>query len=1075
MPSPRRSIPRSAPFAAGTLSVAAAATILVAAAVGALSAGPGSALAPQPQLYAAAMDRGVHVVDYGAPAAPASVGDSQRAVPSEDAAASGNVVYVAAGAKGIGIFDMRDPKVPFLYQTIQTPRFAATRLVVDGRRLYALDPAAGARIFDITDPYDPGLKGAFHEAGQIWTGVAASGQYMVLLGAKRLLTVDVSDPGFGKALGEIARGGTDVVLRAGLAYVSDEAELGIVNVRRPAAPIVVAGEPYPQGAKLTGPRIHLALGKGRSWAFVGGGLNGVDVGGVFTFDVAKPTAPASIDLFRFSAPVRSLASDGEALADDGPLGAGELVFVGTSKGLSTVAVLDAAPDKAQVLGSAVALADAEVRGVVVDPREREQATPTAVIHEQGQACVDAEADAWVSVNTRGVNHGSEPDLFVSAGGQDQALSYIRFKLGFVPADAAVVTASLEAELIQQQGGATPILQSVVDASDAAWDEATITFLNRPAHSGRYASPSIDAKAGRKLFDVTTLADAWHTGARPNHGLVLWSENTATSPIESRFGSRENTRTAPPRLCIGWTRDVTPTPGPTETATVPASQTPTPVDTLTPVPSRTPAPSATPSTEPSATTGPSPTGEGELPTVTPRPTVDATRGPTRTALPTAAPTARPSALPTAKPAGSGFRRPDAGAPLPLRRIRRLRFGPDGELWARVPDPSGGPDIVLTRVAGRWRRWGTVEQVIEQRFSELLGKGVVPDFFAADARGRIWAGPNLYDGRAWRRLATDQIHPGGTLRHDQRTLLDRAGRAWVPFGGTTECASPLGCAAAGVRAFDADSGAGASVDVDVVPEMGEYGLEDLHFVRGQAGSGPPTLSSSATATASRNDALGRLGRWLGLVRPRVARPSSTASTSSAASMLAADDVYVVSPSALYVLPDTITAIRYPFLPGIEDAGGETRNAGYATTSAMDLSGRLVAFTWVERHEGRTLSYQIVANTWLGTGWDTPLDLTPGSPLLIAGSAEFLRISAAAFAPDGTLWLGTSDAQVASLKEGVWTHHFTAANSPLIAGEPIQALTVAADGTLWIAQASGMLTYGGSGLVETPTIYLPRAEKK
>jgi len=67
------------------------------------------------------------------------------------------------------------------------------------------------------------------------------------------------------------------------------------------------------------------------------------------------------------------------------------------------------------------------------------------------------------------------------------------------------------------------------------------------------------------------------------------------------------------------------------------------------------------------------------------------------------------------------------------------------------------------------------------------------------------------------------------------------------------------------------------------------------------------------------------------------------------------------------------------------------------------------------------------------------------------------------------------VAAFKDGVWTNHFTSASSPLIAGEPIQALTVAADGTLWIAQPSGMLTYGGSGLVETPTIYLPRAEKK
>lgn len=1055
MSSPPRRLARPAPLSAAL--VGAAATVLAALAVGRLPSGRPGAAAPLPLLYAAAGDAGLHVVDFASPAAPASIGSSQRVVPSVAVAASGNVVYVAAGAKGLGIFDVRDPKVPFPFQVLDTPRFEAARLVVDGPRLYALDPALGVRIFEIHDPYAPALKGTYHEAGARWTALAASGDLLVLLGDGRLRTVDVADPAKAAALGELDRGGADVALRDGLAYVAGERGLGIADVRRPKEPRLVGADGYPQGATLDTPRLRLAAGRGRPWAFVGGGFNGTTVGAVILWDVGKPTAPAPLHVLRFAAPVRSLTSDGDALDGGRSGGPGELLFAGTAANLHSVAWLDASPAKPQVLAATAGLADAAVVGLVLDPRERDQATPTAAAFERGSRCVVAAADAWVSPGTRGVNHGTEPDLFVGAGGQDNQRSYVRFALdGVFPADAEVVTGVLEVELIDQQGGSPFVLQSVVDAADAPWDEATITFLNRPAHSGRYAAPGIDAKAGVKAIDVAGLVDDWHAGRRANHGLVLWSENTVDNPIESRFGSRENTRTAPPRLCVGWQRQVTATPAPTDTPTAPPSDTPTAA------PSRTPAPTDTATTAPSPTAGPSATGEPPLPSVTPEPTRDATAGPTRTALPTARPTARPSATATLGPTTGGFARPDAGAPLPLRRIRRLRFGPGGELFARVPDPAGGPDIVVTRALGRWRRWGTVEQLIEQRYAEFVGQGVVPDFFAADARGRIWAGAHAFDGRVWRRLATDVSGAGGALRHDQRALLDRAGAAWVPFAGTTACANPLGCPAAGVRAFDFDRGAGVGLDIVPLPEMAEYALEDLQLVHGRAASGAPTL---VAAQGGLRPLVERLLGALGRARHRPSRAAGAA---------AADDVYVVSPTALYVLPDTTTAIRYPLLPSIEEAGGDARNAGYATTSAIDTGGRLVVFTWVERHEGRSLAYQLVANTWLGAAWDAPLDLAPGSPLLVGGSAEFVRLSAAAFAADGTLWLGTSDGQVAAFKDGAWPHHFTAVNSPLVAGEPISALSVAADGALWISQPSGLLTYGGSGVIEAPTIYLPRSQK-
>lgn len=526
----------------------------------------------------------------------------------------------------------------------------------------------------------------------------------------------------------------------------------------------------------------------------------------------------------------------------------------------------------------------------------------------------------------------------------------------------------------------------------------------------------------------------------------------------------------PLVHSGWRQDLpaqppTDTPEPTNTPSPTSRATTTPTDTPLPASSTpTPAPSASPTSSPSPQVVPSDTptrstAEGTA-TDTPAPevTLTAVREPARVT---------PSSTPwPTLDARGGWRRPfpqDLFAPGD--RVRFMVVAKDGTLWIRIQKAAGGPDQVAgARPNGQVETFVSLKAMIEKDLAEVRRQGTMPNFWAMDQAGRPWVGPQYFDGQAWRAVAADEAQMGGGLTYEARVLMDRANHAWVPMRGEPGCEFSPDCNTLTLRNFDTAGKLLSAFTVPDAPEAGRFGVSEVEFMS-SAGAGALTKAASTGGTNTGGPNTGG---------PNTAGPN----TRLAASVDSSD--WAVTRSALYHMPD-MRAIPYPFLAGTgSPPAGRLQNAGYFTAVTRRPSdAALQVFTWIERHLGsgasREIFYNTYVNTWLGTDWGTPEDLSDG-PLFPDGVA-FERIVAAAYSPSGTLWVGTASGKVASRKFGRWDAYFSATKGdPLPPDEAITGITVGPDGQVYFASAQGVLCYreGESGL-RPPRIFAPRVFQK
>jgi hypothetical protein len=427
--------------------------------------------------------------------------------------------------------------------------------------------------------------------------------------------------------------------------------------------------------------------------------------------------------------------------------------------------------------------------------------------------------------------------------------------------------------------------------------------------------------------------------------------------------------------------------------------------------------------------PTPTRGRETDTATPTATREQ---PTRTGTPDQA-TATATTAPTTPPPS---RTPDRNVvweihdedsgPIPLDTVRYVREDAGGRTWIRRARRDGGPDQVVESRDGWIKIHDSIKAAVEARTTDIVSGGSIPDLWSIDADGNVWVGPEYYDDEFWHTLARDEVQPGGSLVHEQRALLDTDGRAWVPFGATVECPDPVGCRQAGIRVFSTDA-LETTVPLDVVPEAAGLGVDNVHLVQRSAG----VVTDQGGA-----------GGWVVGQRALISTPGGEAES-------------------------------YPFL---EESGGAAQNAGYATSATLRPDGLLQVFTWVEVHDARPdLAWQILANTWDGTVWDV-WDITAECPLVHDQNEEFVRVTAAAYGPEETLWVGSSLGEVAVWRAGIWLEHFTPANSPLLDGRPVTDIMITDLGAAWIVQPGQMLTYGAPGEL-TPLVRIvgPYTEQK
>lgn len=153
--------------------------------------------------------------------------------------------------------------------------------------------------------------------------------------------------------------------------------------------------------------------------------------------------------------------------------------------------------------------------------------------------LEAVADARTQAGSPDANFGSG-FLFVSTA--NGHISFVRFDLLVLPANAVVEAARLELDAPTQNDGPNNVELGRVDG---VWEEDTLTWATQPAITwgGPVANISGPTLA---TWDVTALVQAWHSGAVPNNGFALRGDGG--EPLS--FSSKE-AGLVPPALVVRY--------------------------------------------------------------------------------------------------------------------------------------------------------------------------------------------------------------------------------------------------------------------------------------------------------------------------------------------------------------------------------------------------------------------------------------------------------------------------------------------------------------------------------------------
>lgn len=357
---------------------------------------------------------------------------------------------------------------------------------------------------------------------------------------------------------------------------------------------------------------------------------------------------------------------------------------------------------------------------------------------------------------------------------------------------------------------------------------------------------------------------------------------------------------------------------------------------------------------------------------------------------------------------------SGPLLPSGSIRFMAIDRLGTVWFRVVDRAGGRDrVVSLDSSGRRRTFSSLRAVVEANRPLVTTIGTLTDFWAVDGKGNVWIGPAFHDGGRWITIAKDQAYPGGAMTYEERVVVDATGNAWVPYHALGDCSLGGACEDSGLAGFNVDGDLIREVSVDVPAEL-----------------------NTINAPAVRFEAFG-------------------------------DGVFAaIGTKAVFFLPSTTSRV----LPGLgvnPDTG--ERNAGFVSASAVRPDGDVAMFTWIEplAANPRSVVAEVVGSrsTWQSN------DLS-ASPLF-GESTDARFLAAAAYAPDGTLWVASTTGELAARAAGQWTQHFTQANSPM--GDQVTDLVVDSSGAVWVATVRGVRAFKDGVWRTSMTLHFPSLDKR
>lgn len=276
--------------------------------------------------------------------------------------------------------------------------------------------------------------------------------------------------------------------------------------------------------------------------------------------------------------------------------------------------------------------------------------PIPVTFQQGVSppgyagCQDTHIIEWLPF--RDVNYCANSAMHVHTG--DQKATLIRFDIGSLPAQATILTATLELylEWAGLVGVGAPIgvyrVNRPWQVCQATWNQAVAgTTWSAPGCNhvplDRAGTPESTTQVSLPdawyAWDVTGLVQFWLDNPAQNYGLALksfWTEYSVGFGFVSAGHGALQWRPKLKVVYIIYPPTPTPTASPTATNTATFTKTPTPTASYTPTPTHTVTytPTHTPTNTPTFTHTATVTG---TPTVTCTPTVTATPTPTQVGM------------------------------------------------------------------------------------------------------------------------------------------------------------------------------------------------------------------------------------------------------------------------------------------------------------------------------------------------------------------------------------------------------------------------------------------------------------
>ncbi|TAK33847.1 MAG: hypothetical protein EPO21_11525 [Chloroflexota bacterium] len=271
----------------------------------------------------------LHVVDISAPANMTVVGISQvlpAVIRGVAVSGDGNRAYLAAGQRGLYVFDTSNRAQPVLMGNWDSPGWA-TGIAVSGSYAFVADASSGLRIVNVADPYQPGEVGFYDTPGNA-NAVKVVGNYAYVAdGSGGLQIIDVSNPSAAAWVASFANyaepapstltgQALGIFVDGGKAYVADDLGLLIVDVSNPAGPSFLSFQstelcgqhglkPAATDVFVMGTRAYVANSSG--WTGVPGGF--------YIMDVTTPTSPQLVAQWGGNLPGRG-STDAIAVAGD---------------------------------------------------------------------------------------------------------------------------------------------------------------------------------------------------------------------------------------------------------------------------------------------------------------------------------------------------------------------------------------------------------------------------------------------------------------------------------------------------------------------------------------------------------------------------------------------------------------------------------------------------------------------------------------------------------------------------------------------------------------------------------------